>query len=274
MLEKQCLVETSYQKDDVTLVLRGVKLENLISQELNERKDFVDRYLKNRDEQCLKLAQAVAIMSEAIRIYKSTKIGKHLTIVSMAGTGTNAGILSKRYLNMRYPDLDVTHYSIGVTDNGIDINALKFIASKECLNSIIFVDGSSEDNLVAIKKTVKDLAESSDKAWKDLDSTVAVLSDPCKLADIYGTSEDIIIPDSRHSVLMGGLVKATEGQNHRECSGSGAFYSAAYFGYESTFVKSDKTYEILNCVVGCLKDYDDELFEICKKEAKNNINTK
>ena len=150
-------MRSSYSENDVTILLKDITglVEPLPA-------DIREKYIQSGTHYCEMLpleykpgekyfslyrealrnyseitAEAVAVVSEKIR----KKIKGQIVLVSLARAGTPVGILIKRYLNMRYQELDVRHYTISIIrGRGIDKNAMQYILERHKPESICFVD--------------------------------------------------------------------------------------------------------------------------------------
>ena len=129
------LVDTSYVKDDVEILLKDLTSDGMQAMSTEEREKLIQSgvhysemlpleyvptpeymriYEKTLNEQSHETANAVAVMSEAIILEKRAFETKNIVIVSLARAGIPAGILCKRYINEMYPEIKVKHYSISI----------------------------------------------------------------------------------------------------------------------------------------------------------------
>lgn len=189
-------------------------------------------------------AEAVAVVSEKIR----KKIKGQIVLVSLARAGTPVGILIKRYLNMRYQELDVRHYTISIIrGRGIDKNAMQYILERHKPESICFVDGWTGKG--AILNTLKrELSE-----YPGVSDSLAVLADPANITELYGTRSDFLIPSSCLNSTVSGLISRTF--LRPDIIGENDFHGAAYYeGLES----EDLSAEFIDTVISKInpeKDY-------------------
>lgn len=123
------LVKTSYNKDDVIILLQDVRgrvpvLDTLEREKLNQKgvhysemlpleyvptEKYMEIYENSLKTLSYETACAVATLSKKI----IEKHGKETVIVSLARAGTPIGILVKRYIKYKY-GYDVKHYSISI----------------------------------------------------------------------------------------------------------------------------------------------------------------
>lgn len=162
-------------------------------------------------------ADSIASLSE--KIYEQK--GNIITIVSLARAGTPIGILIKRYIETKYPHVSVHHYSISIIrGRGIDHNALRYILNKQKPETIQFVDGwiGKGAILTELKKELRD--------YPEINSELAVVSDPANLTDLCGTHEDFLIPSSCLNATVTGLISRTFHRN--DIIGDHDFHGAAF----------------------------------------------
>ncbi len=164
-------------------------------------------------------AEAAAIVSEKIRrIYNS-----EITLVSLARAGTPIGIIIKRYLNKKYPDIKVNHYTVSIIrGKGIDKNAMSYILKRHAPGTVCFVDGWTGKG--AILKTLSKELE----GYEGVSDKLAVLADPAHITDLYGTRSDFLIPSSCLNSTVSGLISRTFLRS--DIIGENDFHGAAYYG--------------------------------------------
>ena len=186
-------------------------------------------------------AEASAIVSEKIRkLYNS-----EITLVSLARAGTPVGIIIKRYLNKKYPDIKVNHYTISIIrGKGIDKNAMAYILQRHNPQTICFVDGWTGKG--AILKTLRKELEEYD----GVSDKLAVLADPANITDLYGTRSDFLIPSSCLNSTVSGLMSRTFLRS--DIIGENDFHGAAYY---SELEQEDLSAEFIDTVIGAI-DYN------------------
>ena len=182
----------------------GVNYSNFISKEERPSEEIENLFLKIVDEKASEIAEYVSILAEKIYSKKSNT----LILVSLARAGTPYGILIRRYLKFKY-DIDIKHYSVSIIrGKGIDFNALKYILDKNEDAQIQFIDGWTGKGSI-ISELNKSINEFNDKYRQNLDSSLAVIADPAKLCEVYGTREDICVPNSILNSTVSGLISRT-----------------------------------------------------------------
>ncbi|MBE6852872.1 MAG: hypothetical protein E7505_05285 [Ruminococcus sp.] len=231
-------MRSSYNKEDVTILLKDITgLVEPLPAEIREQKiqsgthycemlpleykpgeKYFSLYreaLKNFSEVT---AEAAAVVSEKI----IKKINGEVVLVSLARAGTPIGIIIKRYLNKKYPSLQVFHYTISIIrGRGIDKNAMKYILDRHSPESICFVDGWTGKG--AILNTLK----SELSCFEGVSDSLAVLADPANITDLYGTRSDFLIPSSCLNSTVSGLMSRTFLRS--DIIGEDDFHGAVYY---------------------------------------------
>lgn len=186
------------------LISKGISYSNFISKEEIPNKDIEKLFLSMMDELSEDIASYIAMLSEKIYEDKAQK----LVLVSLARAGSPYGILIKRYLKIKY-NLDIKHYSISIIrGKGIDFNAFKYILNENKNMNIQFVDGwTGKGSIITELERSVNLFNSENGT--SIDSSLAVIADPAKLCRIYGTREDIAVPNSVLNSTVSGLISRT-----------------------------------------------------------------
>ena len=257
-------MRSSYSENDVTILLKDITgLVEPLPAEIREKyiqsgthycemlpleykpgEKYFSLYLEALKNYSEITAEAVAVVSEKIR----KKIKGQIVLVSLARAGTPVGILIKRYLNMRYQELDVRHYTISIIrGRGIDKNAMKYILERHKPESICFVDGWTGKG--AILNTLKrELSE-----YPGVSDSLAVLADPANITELYGTRSDFLIPSSCLNSTVSGLISRTF--LRPDIIGENDFHGAAYY---EELESEDLSSEFIDTVISKInpdKDY-------------------
>ena len=186
------------------LIRSGVSYSEMISKESIPSKDIKNIFLNILNRVKKLIAYYVAKISEIIYRQKGNK----LVIVSLARAGTPYGILIRKYLKLKYK-VDIPHYSISIIrDKGIDSNALKYILSEHREANIQFVDGWTGKGSIT-KELNKSIDDFNNKNKTNIDSSLAVISDPAKLCKVCGTREDFGIATCCLNSTVSGLISRT-----------------------------------------------------------------
>lgn len=246
---KDYLVKTSYNKEDVEILLKDLsnKVEHLSADEIERviESDKRQTLPFNESLECLsdRTAKAITVLAELL--YK--KHGGKFVIISLVRNGIPTGILVKRYIQMKY-NVDLPHYAISmIKGKGIDRNAMDFIYDKHSdvgVEHFQFVDGwiDNEETYSLLKEYCKELAEYSNK-WAKLSTEIAVLSDTINITDLCGTREELIIPIDGLNSTMSGLISRTI---INDLISEDDFHGAVCFEDK---VSEDKSYEFIDTVV-------------------------
>lgn len=253
------LVQTSYSKDDVIILLQDVKgkvpvLDTAERERLNQSgvhysemlpleykptEKYMEIYNESLKNLSSQTANAVELLSEKL----VNKWGKDLIIVSLARAGTPVGILVKRYIKFKW-GFDVPHYSISIIrGKGIDVAAMNYIVDKHGVKGIQFLDGWVGKGAIntVLQNACKDLEQRDDK-FKGIDSDLAVLSDPASVTELYGTRQDFLIPSACLNATVSGLVSRTV---KLKTMTDDELHGAVYYG---EYLNEDKSIEFIDTV--------------------------
>lgn len=218
------IIKGTYKPDDVTLLLKdvtdlvtpvtteekerliqsGTHYSELLQKEWEPSDDYLEFFRKTLDHFSPVISQLVATVSAEIIKDK----WENTVLVSLARAGTPIGILIKRYIKYRW-DIDVPHYTISIIrDKGIDKNAMNYIVEKHGEKWIQFIDGWTG------KGTIKGQLENSlvqyhKETGHRIKPDLAVLSDPARVADKWGTREDVLIPNACLNSNVSGMLSRT-----------------------------------------------------------------
>ena len=232
------MMNSSYNKNDVTLLLKdisglvtplptkerekliqsGVHYCEMLPLEYKPTPQYMEAYQFALEAYAKTTADATCQVAEKIKAHLS---GDEIVLVSLARAGIPVGILIKRYLEKKYKK-PVFHYSISIIrDRGIDENAIDYILKRHKPDSVCFVDGWIGKGAIQRELTA---ALSN---YPELDSTLAVLSDPADITELCGTHEDILIPSSCLNSTISGLISRTFLRS--DLIGPEDFHGAAYY---------------------------------------------
>ncbi len=183
----------------------GTHYSEMLPEEYQPTADYVALFHTALDYAAEQVALAAGVVSEIIL----RKRGRELVLVSLARAGTPVGILLKRYLKAMY-DLDVPHYSISIIrGKGIDENALKYILQQHgTAPQIQFVDGWTGKGAIR-RVLVESCRQFEQRYGVKLNDDLAVLADPGRCSDTYGTREDFLIPSACLNSTVSGLMSRT-----------------------------------------------------------------
>ena len=287
----QNLVKTSYDKDDVVVLLKdlssemkemsteerehaiqsGVHYSEMLPQEKAPSEEYEALYTKAVDEKKHEIAEGIARVSE---IMWSEKIGddKVPIIVSLARAGIPVGILIKRYLKRTY-GVDCPHYAVSIIrDRGIDENAMNYIrdvevyGNKNGVENIFFVDGWTGKGAIKtqLEEAVAQLKD-KDSEWINLCDDLYVLADPANITPYCGTHTDYLLPSACLNSTVSGLTSRTILNSFVDVE-AGDFHGATYF---EKFEDIDKSNEFIDKVSECFDSLsmDESRGELNRLEA-------
>ena len=150
----------------------------------------------------------------------------------------------KHYLEKKFP-CAVAHYTISIIRGvGIDKNAVNFILARHKPEEIQFVDGWTGKGAIQRELT---------RAMKDfpqINSGLAVLSDPAGVAEKCGTHEDFLIASSCLNSTVSGLLSRTFLRN--DIIGKNDFHGAAFY---KELAKKDLTYQFIDSIEENFDDF-------------------
>ncbi|MCB1064789.1 MAG: hypothetical protein KDN20_17950 [Verrucomicrobiae bacterium] len=125
----------------------------------------------------------------------------NISIVSIARAGTPVGILLLRTIRLLCPGLAVRHYSVSVIrDRGLDLNALRWIATQNELRGVRFVDGWTGKGTIAM--ALRESLAGSEFRNAELDAGLWVPLDICGVSTYAASRQDYLIP----STILGGTI--------------------------------------------------------------------
>lgn len=218
------IIKGTYKPDDVTLLLKdvtdlvtpvtteekerliqsGTHYSELLQKEWEPSDDYLEFYRKTLDHFSPVISQLVATVSAEIIKDK----WENTVLVSLARAGTPIGILIKRYIKYRW-DIDVPHYTISIIrDKGIDKNAMNYIVNKHGEKWIQFIDGWTGKGTIK-GQLENSLAQYHKETGHRIKPDLAVLSDPARVADKWGTREDVLIPNACLNANVSGMLSRT-----------------------------------------------------------------
>lgn len=184
---------------------------------------------------------ALAIKTVAEMIYD--KKGKDVVLVSLIRGGIPAGVLIKRYLEKKYK-LKISHYALTlIGTKGIDNEALDYILKKHDGSKLQFIDGWTGKGAVG-----RTLSMALSK-YSNVDSQLAVLSDPANIQEMCGTHEDILIASACLNSMLSGLLS-------RAIPLKDSFFGAIFF---EELISYDRTYQFINYIeekIECIDEYN------------------
>lgn len=246
------LVPSSYNKEDVTILLKDVSgmVEPLSTEQREKLIQSGTHYCEmlpieyKPSEEYLKLyeyalenfsqvtADAVKTVSE--KIYSENK---NPVLVSLARAGLPAGIMIKHYLERKY-NITVPHYAVSIIRGvGIDKNAMDYILERHDGKDIRFVDGWTG------KGAIQNQLNEALKDYLQIDGRLAVIADPAGITPFCGTHDDFLIASSCLNSTVSGLISRTFFR--RDIIKKNDFHGAVYYG---ELMSEDKSYEFISAI--------------------------
>ncbi|MEU5105794.1 MULTISPECIES: phosphoribosyltransferase [unclassified Streptomyces] len=146
-----------------------------------------------------RIARAVGAVTETVLAERSPRP----VLVSLARAGTPVGVLMRRWARHTH-GLDLPHYAISIVrGRGIDTTALRWLADRHDPADVVFVDGWTGKGAIT-----RELAEAV-RPYPGFDPRIAVLADPGRCVDTYGTRDDFLIPSACLNSTVSGLISRT-----------------------------------------------------------------
>ncbi len=266
-------MRSSYSPDDVTILLKditglveplpsevrekyiqsGVHYCEMLPLEYRPGEKYFALYREALAGYAGETAEAAAVAAEKIR----KRYHNRVVLVSLARAGTPVGILLKRYLNHRYPEISVYHYTISIIrGRGIDHNAMRYILDRHSASDICFVDGWTG------KGAILDTLKKELVNYPGVSPELAVLADPANITSLSGTKSDFLIPSSCLNSTVSGLISRTFLRS--DIIGENDFHGAVYYG---ELEKEDLSAEFIETVMSKVdysKNYSDADENACK----------
>ncbi|TGA92097.1 phosphoribosyltransferase [Streptomyces palmae] len=151
------------------------------------------------DASASRIARAVGTVTETVLAERSPRP----VLVSLARAGTPVGVLMRRWARYAH-GLDLPHYAISIVrGRGIDGAALRWLADRHDPADVVFVDGWTGKGAIT-----RELAEAV-REHPGFDPRIAVLADPGRCVDTYGTRDDFLVPSACLNSTVSGLISRT-----------------------------------------------------------------
>ncbi|MBD3003107.1 phosphoribosyltransferase domain-containing protein [Streptomyces sp. 5-10] len=169
------------------------------------------------DTSAARIARAVGAVTETVLAERSPRP----VLVSLARAGTPVGVLMRRWARHAH-GLDLPHYAISIVrGRGIDTAALRWLADHHDPADVVFVDGWTGKG--AITRELSDALA----PYPDFDPRIAVLADPGRCVDTYGTRDDFLVPSACLNSTVSGLISRTV--LRADLVGPNDFHGAKYY---------------------------------------------
>ncbi|MCQ8830516.1 phosphoribosyltransferase [Streptomyces samsunensis] len=181
----------------------------------NER--YQELFRAALDASAARIARAVGAVTELVLAERSPRP----VLVSLARAGTPVGVLMRRWARHAH-GLDLPHYAISIVrGRGIDTAALRWLADHHDPSDVVFVDGWTGKG--AITRELSDAVA----PYPDFDPRIAVLADPGRCVDTYGTRDDFLVPSACLNSTVSGLISRTV--LRADLVGPNDFHGAKYY---------------------------------------------
>ncbi|MGW4077907.1 phosphoribosyltransferase [Streptomyces asiaticus] len=181
----------------------------------NER--YQELFRAALDASAARIARAVGAVTETVLAERSPRP----VLVSLARAGTPVGVLMRRWARHAH-GLDLPHYAISIVrGRGIDTAALRWLADHHDPSDVVFVDGWTGKG--AITRELSDALA----PYPDFDPRIAVLADPGRCVDTYGTRDDFLVPSACLNSTVSGLISRTV--LRADLVGPNDFHGAKYY---------------------------------------------
>lgn len=159
------------------------------------------------------LASSVASLVATTAHEIDKRSSGEIVLISLVRAGVSPAIWLKRCLENR-SGRTVHHYAVSILiGRGIDINSLAYIASHHGLADAFFVDGWTGKGTVRAELTHG--VARAQSLGMDYHDRLAVLADPAGVADIAGSTNDILIPSACLNSTTSGLVSRSVDRQRR-----------------------------------------------------------
>lgn len=169
-----------------------------------------------------RVAHAVGVVTEMVLAAR----GPGAVLVSLARAGTPVGILMRRWAQFAH-GVDVAHYAVSIIrGRGIDTLALKYLAAHHDPTSVMFVDGWTGKGAIA-RELAAAVAMHNDINGEAFSPDLAVLADPGRCVELFGTREDYLVPSACLNSTVSGLVSRTVLND--ELIGPSDFHGAKFY---------------------------------------------
>ncbi|MGR3938166.1 phosphoribosyltransferase domain-containing protein [Streptomyces sp. BRA346] len=167
--------------------------------EYQPSEEYQELFRAALDTSAARIARAVGTVTETVLAERSPRP----VLVSLARAGTPVGVLMRRWARHAH-GLDLPHYAVSIVrGRGIDTAALRWLADHHDPADVVFVDGWTGKG--AITRELSDALA----PYPGFDPRIAVLADPGRCVDTYGTRDDFLVPSACLNSTVSGLISRT-----------------------------------------------------------------
>ncbi|MDR2456706.1 MAG: hypothetical protein LBE49_08965 [Deltaproteobacteria bacterium] len=214
----------SYLPSDVTFLLDVIEMEPLPLEERERRiqsgeahysemigpeeppsDEYLSIFRQSLPRNLPRLSKDFLNLAAQIR---SESKGAPATLVSIARSGTPAGVILTRILRGLFGQ-QISHYCISVVrDKGADLKALNFILERRGQEPIFFIDGWTGKGVIAgeLQKSVRKFNQANQSS---LPEKLSVISDLAGIAERSAGTDDYLIPSCLLNSVVSGLISRT-----------------------------------------------------------------
>ncbi|QMV23607.1 phosphoribosyltransferase [Streptomyces sp. SCUT-3] len=172
------------------------------------------------DASAARIARAVGTVTETLLAER----GPGAVLVSLARAGTPVGVLMRRWALAAHGTA-LPHYAVSIVrGRGIDTNALRWLADHHDPADVVFVDGWTGKGAIARELAA---AVTAGDVPAGFDPRLAVLADPGRCVDTYGTRDDFLVPSACLNSTVSGLVSRTV--LRADLTGPGDYHGAKFY---------------------------------------------
>lgn len=233
------LVEPLGTREREKLIQSGHHYSEMLPIEYEPSEKYLKTYFNALNKYSKITAAAVKSVSE--KIFRDK--GKKIVLISLARAGTPIGILIKHCLEKNF-QCAVEHYTISIIRGiGIDKNAINYILARHKPEEIQFIDGWTGKGAIQRELT------HAMKGFPQINSGLAVLSDPAGVSEKCGTHEDFLIASSCLNSTVSGLLSRTFLRN--DIIGANDFHGAAFY---RELAEKDLTYQFINAIESAMSN--------------------
>ncbi len=166
--------------------------------------DYQRLFHESLEASAERVAHAVGVLTESALAAR----GEHAVLVSLARAGTPIGVLMRRWAQ-HTRGVDLAHYAVSIVrGRGIDPVALRYLATHHDPGEVMFVDGWTDKGAIT-RELAAALAVHAERTGERFNSQLAVLADPGRCVELFGTREDYLIPSACLNSTVSGLVSRT-----------------------------------------------------------------
>lgn len=182
--------------------------------------EYLDLTVELMTGSAREIAELAGVLAEQVL----DRRGPDVVLVSTVRAGVPVGILLRRWLDFAY-GITVDHYAIGLKRGvGVDPAALRWLGRHHDPARVQFVDAWTGKGGVA-KEVLSSIA--APDVPGGFDPSLAVLTDPGRCTDLYGTRRDVLVPTACLNSMATGRVSSPVPRH--PLIGPDDFFGATFF---------------------------------------------